>query len=239
MSETAWAVAGMQPDFQTFLGNFWDTAMTGKRPGHGRDVMSRTRQGQSLIVRHFLAIFGTRCASHVRDALWSRQGRSLIFRQFWVVSGTPCAGHVQDAIGTYPDFQVFLGISGIRCAGHVQLAAGTHLDFQVFLRNFLDTVYRQCSGRVGATAGMQPDFQAFVGSFWDTVCRPCSGRGRDADHVQDASWTRCVGNRSSKLNTFLIAPYKFVRLDLLLKDLYKGEGSKLRTSSYECPYLKY
>ncbi|CAA3011489.1 Hypothetical predicted protein [Olea europaea subsp. europaea] len=131
-----------------------------------------------------------------------------------------------------------LGRGGMQ-PGHVHNAAGTDPDFHVFLRNVIDTVYRQCLGCVRATAWMQPDFQAFVGSFWDTVCRPCPGCGRDAGHVQDASWTRCAGNGLSKLNTILIAPYKFVRLDLLLKDLYKVEGSKLRTSSYDCLYLKY
>ncbi|CAA2998213.1 Hypothetical predicted protein, partial [Olea europaea subsp. europaea] len=52
-------------------------------------------------------------------------------------------------------------------------------------------ISRQCPGCIVAIAGIQPDFQAFVGSFWDTVSNPCPGRGRDASHVQDASWTRC------------------------------------------------
>ncbi|CAA3001827.1 Hypothetical predicted protein [Olea europaea subsp. europaea] len=161
------AAVGMQPNFQTFLGSFWDTATSGTRPGRGRDTTLF-----SGISRRFVGTVCTQCLGCFPITLGTQANyqpneRSTVCR--------PCQGdkHVPkhsgqflghgDTAGMPLDFQSFMGSFGALCAGHV-LDASCRLC-------------RQCSGRVRATARMQPDFQAFV---WDTVCRPCPGCGRDA-----------------------------------------------------------
>ncbi|CAA2988019.1 Hypothetical predicted protein [Olea europaea subsp. europaea] len=110
---------------------------------------------------------------------------------FQAVFGTRCAGHVRATARTQPDFQAFLGsflgTMSKSCPGRVLTAARILPDFQAFLSNFWDTVCRPCPGPIGT----QPNFQAFLGNFWDTVRRPhlrrvlvmaapYPGSGRDA-----------------------------------------------------------
>ncbi|CAA2954913.1 Hypothetical predicted protein [Olea europaea subsp. europaea] len=198
----------MQPDFQAFLGNFWDLVC---RPSPGR-VMATAETHSNFqaflgrfwvigfsvwgICRQFVGTTYRPCPGRVLAATGTQPDFHAFLGKFWDSVCSPCPGRIMATAGTKLDFKAILGslwdtvcrpcpgydrdaISGTRCASHVQNAVGTHPDFHVFLHNNLDTIYRQCSGRVEATAWMQPDFQAFVGSFWDTVCRPCPG------HVMD------------------------------------------------------
>ncbi|CAA3000158.1 Hypothetical predicted protein [Olea europaea subsp. europaea] len=179
----------MQPDFQAFLSNFIGTAFLGAvcKPYPGR-ILDATRTQPNF--RQFLAVFGTRCAGHVRDAFTT--GKQPIFQAFLGTVYRPCPGCILVATRTQPDFQAFLGnfwdtvVSGIWCTGHVQ---GRDQIFRHFYAVFgtqyaghvQDAPWLQpCPGRVLVAVGKQPDFSAFLGSFWDTVCRPCPGCSSDA-----------------------------------------------------------
>ncbi|CAA2966817.1 Hypothetical predicted protein [Olea europaea subsp. europaea] len=122
-----------QPDFQAFLGNFYDTVVC----GHDVQAMSRICPGRDRDAARFLGFFrqflgqGEQVAirmqpdfqaflGHVWDTSWPRQGLNLIFRHFWAQCGgyvwarsaslvRDSFGHVEDAVGTQPDFQAFLG----------------------------------------------------------------------------------------------------------------------------------
>ncbi|CAA3009668.1 Hypothetical predicted protein [Olea europaea subsp. europaea] len=163
------AVTETQPDFQAFLGNFWDVAL---RPSHYRNA-SGPRQGRNLIFRHFWLVFG----HDVQGAFRMPPSRG-ISRQFQEHG-------VQAMFGTSldrgRDAVWFSGISRQFLGHSVQAMSrmlGTHPDFHVFLCNILDTVYRSCQGHVRTTAGMELDFQVIPSSFW----------GWCAGHVRDASW---------------------------------------------------
>ncbi|CAA2984916.1 Hypothetical predicted protein [Olea europaea subsp. europaea] len=152
--------------FKTYHGHGRDEAsfLSNSRQflGLGVQAMSRMRQGHILTFRHFLAISGTQCAGHVRDASWPRQGPVLA------------------AVGMHPDFQAFVSFLWARCACHILTAIGTQSDFQAFLSNFWDSLCRPCSGHIMAMVRTEPKFQAVLGSFWGTMCRPCPGCGKDA-----------------------------------------------------------
>ncbi|CAA2988022.1 Hypothetical predicted protein [Olea europaea subsp. europaea] len=77
-------MAGTQPDFQVFLDSFWAQCA-----GHVRDA-SWPRHGRGQIS-------GTR-RQHSVQAMFGVQARS---QAFWAVFGTRFAGHVQDALGNF------------------------------------------------------------------------------------------------------------------------------------------
>ncbi|CAA2955346.1 Hypothetical predicted protein [Olea europaea subsp. europaea] len=58
------AAAGMQPDFSTLLGNFWDTMCKPQL----RRIWATS--GMQLDFQAFVESFWARCAGHVRDASW-------------------------------------------------------------------------------------------------------------------------------------------------------------------------
>ncbi|CAA3008312.1 Hypothetical predicted protein [Olea europaea subsp. europaea] len=161
---------------------------------------STTLQGRILIFRHLLAVSGTWCAGHERDAFGRWQGRSLIFRDFWEVFGHG----VQAIYRTRPDrsriVARFLGIC----------------------MQFVSMVCRPYPGRILVMVGSSPIFKHFL-AFSGTRC---PGHVRDASwpHVQamfrvrlghgrDAVWfpgvsrqfsgTLCVGHVQDTAGTHL------------------------------------
>ncbi|CAA3002856.1 Hypothetical predicted protein [Olea europaea subsp. europaea] len=114
---------------------------------------------------------------HVRDASWPRQGCSLISRHFYAIFGTRCTSHVKDTLGTQPDFQVFLGsfwdMVCRPCPVRVQAMTGTWPDFSGIFGQFQGTFMEHgVRTRLGQD-GTQADFQAQEGNV---VCRPSQGR---------------------------------------------------------------
>ncbi|CAA2965977.1 Cell division cycle 20.5, cofactor of APC complex [Olea europaea subsp. europaea] len=176
---------GMQPDFQAFLGSFWDMV---RSAGHVWEE-SWLRPGRSMISRQFLG------HGHVQDVAWSQPDFLASQCSFWDKVCRPCPGCVKATTGQQPDFQAFWEVSGHGVQGmsgqsvqalfgshpgrgHVQDVSRPRQGRSLTYRNFW-TVSRQgvqsCSGRAQAVS-----FLAFLGSFWDTVYRPCLGQGRDA-----------------------------------------------------------
>ncbi|CAA2984918.1 Hypothetical predicted protein [Olea europaea subsp. europaea] len=147
------AIAGMQPDFSTFLGSFWDTmckpqlrhiwALSGTqldfqafvgsflgtvcRPCPRRVLVA---VGRNPNFQAFVGSLWARCAGHVRDASWPRLGRGQIFRHFLAISGTQCAGCVWDASWPWQ--------------GRVLAAVGIHPDFQAFA----GVLWARCAGHI-------------------------------------------------------------------------------------------
>ncbi|CAA3008305.1 Hypothetical predicted protein [Olea europaea subsp. europaea] len=136
--------ARMQPDFQAFLGSFWDTMC---KPCLGRVLAAVGTQLDFLaFLNNFWDFMCRPCPRHVM----ATTGMETDFQAFFAVSGTRCAGHLQDATGTYPNFQAVFGTH--------RAAAGMQSNFQTFLGSFWDTVCMPCSGHVLAAAGTQLDF---------------------------------------------------------------------------------
>ncbi|CAA2955397.1 Hypothetical predicted protein [Olea europaea subsp. europaea] len=212
--------------FGTLPGHVRDTnRFSTKRRKHGVHAMS----GAQVRSQAFWAVFGTRCAGHIRDKSWPRQS---LGHGVQAMSRTRLSyGHVRDTAATQTDFQALLGT----VCGHVRNASWLRQGRNLISRQFVGTVCRQCSGRfsampcpgrilaaagmqtdfqaflgsflgnVQATAGAQPDFHVFLGNFWEVVCRPCPGcvwaaAGTQPD-FQVVSRTWCAGHVQDAVGT--------------------------------------
>ncbi|CAA2988023.1 Hypothetical predicted protein [Olea europaea subsp. europaea] len=137
---------GTQPNFQAFLGNFWDTVC---RPHLGRVLVMAGTQHRIVAVAgtqvNSQALSGTRCAGHVRDAS-TFSGISMQF-----------LGQARS--------QAFWAVTGVQCVGHVRDTSGlrTQLDFQAMSRTW---------------RGRSPIFRHFY-AVSGTRC---------AGYIRDASW---------------------------------------------------
>ncbi|CAA3000083.1 Hypothetical predicted protein [Olea europaea subsp. europaea] len=107
------AMAGIWPDFKSFLGSFWDTVCR-LCPGSDRDAVG------------FQAFLGSCWNMAYRPYSGYVLGMAEMQPNFQAFLGSlwaRCIGHVQDAA-------ILSGISGTRCTGHVRAMAGTQVDFQ-------------------------------------------------------------------------------------------------------------
>ncbi|CAA2955351.1 Hypothetical predicted protein [Olea europaea subsp. europaea] len=140
----------MQPDFQAFLGDFWDMMC---RPYPGCVLATA---GMQPDFQAFLGSLWAWCAGHVRNASWLRQ-----------FSGMRCVDHVWDAfMHATKAFGISRQFLGMAMFGHDVQAMSEMQDI------FRHTKAARCQ----AMSGMQARSQAFLGYFWGTMCRPRSGR---------------------------------------------------------------
>ncbi|CAA2966818.1 Hypothetical predicted protein [Olea europaea subsp. europaea] len=163
------AMSGMQTHSQAFLGYFWDMVF---RPCPG-DILAAEEKHPDF--QEFLGhVFGTRCASHVKDALGKQPDFQAFLGSFWDMMCRPCPVHVQAMAGMWPDFSGIFGqFQGTVCrpfSGRFLAIVGTLPMFQAFLSSFWDMAM---SGTRLSHDGTQADFQAHEGN---TVCRPSQGR---------------------------------------------------------------
>ncbi|CAA2954918.1 Hypothetical predicted protein [Olea europaea subsp. europaea] len=184
-------ILGIQPNFQAFLGSFWDTVCK-LRPRRVRDVARFSGISREFLGDGVQAMDRTLLGDGTDTARLSG-----IFGKFLgtEVFGTRCVGHVKDATGTHPDFQA---VCGHRVQAMFEMYPGLDWDADwllgiswQFLGLSVQAMFgtphghsrdpswpRARSGSVVAVVGTQLDFQAFVGSLWAW----CAG------HVRDASW---------------------------------------------------
>ncbi|CAA2938745.1 Hypothetical predicted protein [Olea europaea subsp. europaea] len=167
---------GMHPDFQVFLGGFWNTVCR-QCLGHVW-VVAGMQPGFQAFLGSFSDMVCKPCLGCCRDtSLFSRP--------------------VEDAAGTQPDFLTFIGSFLEHCVqamtGTRPATAGMQPDFQAFLGSF----WALCASHVHS----EPNFQAILGNFWDTVCKPCPrcqgciqtfrsrlGRCRDVAWIPGSFW---------------------------------------------------
>ncbi|CAA2954922.1 Hypothetical predicted protein [Olea europaea subsp. europaea] len=192
---------GTQPDFQAFLGNFWDLLC---RPSPGRvmataGIQSNFQSGLAPVHGsgddddEEKAVSWMQCAGHDQDAI----GTQLDFK-FLDTVYRPRPGCLLATVGTQPDFQAFVGMVmfGTRL-GRGRDAVWFSSISKQFLGNGVEAMSRMlpCPGRVPAMIGMEPDFQAFQGNIQDTERTPpdfqafmgsfgalCAGQVRDASY---------------------------------------------------------
>ncbi|CAA2955399.1 Hypothetical predicted protein [Olea europaea subsp. europaea] len=147
--------AGTLPNFQVFLGSFWD-AVYRSCPGRVQAMAGTQLDFQVMKCRLF--------SGHVQTMTGTEPDFQVIF-------------------GTRPDHGISRQFVGTVCwssPGRIPTVTKTQLDFLRFLGNFWDTVCRPCLKRIMAKAGTERDFHAILGSYWDTLCRPSRGYGRGA-----------------------------------------------------------
>ncbi|CAA3011490.1 Hypothetical predicted protein [Olea europaea subsp. europaea] len=148
----------MQPGFQAFLGNFWDTLY---RPCP--EYCGATAWMQP----DFQAFVG-------------------IFRQLVGTVCKPRLGLVVAAVGTQPYFQAFLGNLWAQYASNVRDASRPRYGRKYIFHQMKEA--QSCQGRVRATAGMELDFQVILvqgsgdGDDEEKVVSGtrCAGHDRDA-----------------------------------------------------------
>ncbi|CAA2995987.1 Hypothetical predicted protein [Olea europaea subsp. europaea] len=160
-------MSGMQTHSQAFLGYFWDMVFR-TCPGGILAVEEKHPDFQEFLV------FGTRCASHVKDALGKQPDFQAFLGSFWDMMCRPCPVHVQAMTGMWPDFSGIFGqFQGTVCrpfSGRFLAIVGTQPMFQAFLSSFWDMAM---SGTCLSHDGTQADFQVHEGN---TMCQPSQGR---------------------------------------------------------------
>ncbi|CAA3008313.1 Hypothetical predicted protein [Olea europaea subsp. europaea] len=191
--------AGTQPDFQTFLGSFWDTLDA-----------SWLQQGHSLTFRYFMAIFG----QSVHAVSGMRPGCG-IYGQLLGIVCSPCPGRVLSRQGQ-PDFHSYIGnfwvtvckpcpgchrdislfscistqFSRARCAGIVLDASGP----RQFLEHGVQAMFGMRLGHDRDAAWFPSISRQFLGHDVQAMSRLLQGYILIFTYFYTISWTRCVGH---------------------------------------------